>query len=201
MSEAGREPSRADARPSTRIAEIASAYLIEADGDPALALRQAIGDALAALMDMEVRAHRAEWLISRGFVRGRSVVTRVADQGSTVVSPIGHGASAAALKALFAPHAPSFVVGRTCEQAYRSVRCWGRTPRASQTHSLAHSRPDNARTEPGAKLPRQHLHCVQPITPERQMALIAEARAARLREHGPQCATSNWGGWLERTEV
>src|SRR4051794_33424861 len=66
MSEAGREPSRAEARSFTRIEEIASAYLIEAGGDTALALRQAIGDALAALMDMEVRAHRAEWLISRG---------------------------------------------------------------------------------------------------------------------------------------
>src|SRR3954447_19531108 len=118
MSEAGREPSRAEARPVTLIEEIASAYLIEADGDTAfLALRQAIGDALAALMDMEVRAHRAEWLISRGFVRGRSVVTRVADQGSTAVSPIGDGASAAALKALFAPQASPFVVGRTSEWA------------------------------------------------------------------------------------
>src|SRR3954468_11037515 len=125
MSEAGREPSRAEARPVTLIEEIASAYLIEADGDTALALRQAIGDALAALMDMEVRAHRAEWLISRGFVRGRSVVTRVADQGPTAVSPIGDGASPAALKALFAPHAPSFVVGRTSEWAYPPVRCWG----------------------------------------------------------------------------
>ena len=153
MSEAGREPSRADARSITRIAEIASAYLIDADGDPALALRQAIGDALAALMNMEVRARRAEWLISRGFVRGRSVVTRGADQGSTAVSPIGDGASAAALKALFAPHAPSFVVGRTCERASPSVRCWERTPRASQTHPLDHSRPDDTRTEPGAKPP------------------------------------------------
>ena len=103
MSEAGREPSRADARSFTLIEEIASAYLIEADGDPALALRQAIGDALAALMDMEVRARRAEWLISRGFVRGRSVVTRGADQGSTAVSPIGDGASAADLLQSWGP--------------------------------------------------------------------------------------------------
>ena len=69
MSEAGREPSRAEARPVTMIEEIASAYLIEADGDLATALRQAIGDALAALVEMESRALRAEWLISRGFVR------------------------------------------------------------------------------------------------------------------------------------
>src|SRR3954471_20930813 len=118
MSEAGREPSGAEARPVNLIEEIASAYLIEADGDPALALRQAIGDALAALMDMEVRVHRAEWLISRGFVRGRSVVTRVTDQGSTAVCPGGDGACPAALKALFAPCAFPFVVGRTPERAY-----------------------------------------------------------------------------------
>src|SRR3954447_21041730 len=144
MSEAGREPSRADARSFTLIEEIASAYLIEADGDPALALRQAIGDALAALMDMEVRAHRAEWLISRGFVRGRSVVTRVADQGSTALCPVGDGASAAARKALFAPHACPFVVGRTSERAYSSVRCWESVPSASQTQPLDHSRSDDA---------------------------------------------------------
>jgi hypothetical protein len=198
MSEAGREPSRADARSFTLIEEIASAYLIEADGDPALALRQAIGDALAALMDMEVRARRAEWLISRGFVRGRSVVTRVADQGSTAVSPIGDGASAATRKALFAPHASPFVVGRTSERASPSVRCWERTPRASQTRLLAHSRPDDARTEPGAKPSDQHLHCDRPITPERQVALVAEARAARLREHGPQRAKSERQDSAER---
>src|SRR3954466_14096119 len=63
MSEAGREPSRADARSFTMIEEIASAYLTEADGDLASALRQAIRDALAALVDMESRAHRAEGLI------------------------------------------------------------------------------------------------------------------------------------------
>ena len=188
MSEAGREPSRADARLVTLIAEIASAYLIEADGDLATALRQAIQDALADLAEMESRAHRAEWLISRGFVRGRSVVTRGADQGSTAVSPIGDGASAAALKALFAPHAPSFVVGRTCERASPSVRCWERTPRASQTHPLDHSRPDDARTEPGAMRHGQGLRGVQSITPERQRALIAEARAARLRS---TCSTTS----------
>jgi hypothetical protein len=194
MSKAGREPSRADARSFTMIEEIASAYLIEADGDLPVALQRAIGDALAALVDMEVRAHRAEWLISRGFVRGRSVVTRVADQGSTAVSPIGDGASAATRKALFAPHASPFVVGRTSERASPSVRCWESVPSASQTHPLDHSRPDDARTEAGAKPPRQHLHYVPSITPERQMALVAEARAARLREHGPQRAKSEREG-------
>src|SRR5215213_9916116 len=69
MSEAGREPSRAEARSFTRIEEIASAYLIEADGDLATALRHAIRDALADLAEIESRALRAEWLISRGFVR------------------------------------------------------------------------------------------------------------------------------------
>src|SRR5215212_6924734 len=108
MCEAGREPSRAEARPVTMVEAIASAYLIEAGGDLAAALRQAIRDALAALVGMEIRPLRAEWLISHGFVRGRSVVTRRADQGSTAVSPVGDGASPAARKALFAPHASPF---------------------------------------------------------------------------------------------
>ena len=198
MSEAGREPSHAEAGPFTRIEEIASAYLLDAGGDLATAFRQAIGDALAALVDMESRAHRAEWLISHGFVRGRSVVTRRADQGSTAVCPVGDGASDTALKALFAPHASPFVVGRTYERAYLSLRCWGSAPMASQTHSFDHRCPDDARTEPGAKPPRQPAHCVQPMTPERQMALIAEARAARLREHGQQRAKSEWEDGAKR---
>ena len=66
MSEAGREPSRADARPFSRVEEIASAYLIQADGNPSLALRRAIRDALADLSDMER-------LVSRGYVRTRVV--------------------------------------------------------------------------------------------------------------------------------
>src|SRR3954454_23009753 len=49
MSEAGREPSRAEARPVTTVEAIASAYLIEAGGDLAAALRRAIADALADL--------------------------------------------------------------------------------------------------------------------------------------------------------
>ena len=69
MSEAGREPSCADARPVTRAEAIASAYLMEAEGDPSLALRRAVSDALADLLEMERRTRRAERLISRGFVR------------------------------------------------------------------------------------------------------------------------------------
>src|SRR3954470_23479172 len=103
MSEAGREPSRAEARPVTRAEAIASAYLIEADGDLATALKQAIGDALEDLVYMESRALRAEWLISGGFVRGRSIVTRVANQGSTAVCPVGDGASAADLLQSWGP--------------------------------------------------------------------------------------------------
>jgi len=72
MSEAGREPSRAEAHPVTRAETIAFAYLTEAEGDPSLALRRAVRDALADLLEMERRARRAERLISRGFVRARS---------------------------------------------------------------------------------------------------------------------------------
>ena len=94
MSEAGREPSRVEARPFSNVEEIASAYLIEADGDLSLALRQAIEDALADLMNMERRALRAERLISRAFLRGQSVVMRIADQRLATLCPIGDGASA-----------------------------------------------------------------------------------------------------------
>jgi hypothetical protein len=66
MSEAGREPSRAEARPFTMIEEIASAYLSEADEDPSVALRRATDDALANLSDMER-------LVSRGYVSARAV--------------------------------------------------------------------------------------------------------------------------------
>ena len=175
MSEAGREPSRADARSITRIDEIASAYLIEAGGDLATALRQAIQDALADLAEIEGRAHRAEGLISRGFVRGRSVVTRRADQGSIPVCLVGDGASAATRDGLSLVGAPPFLGGRACQRAYPSVRSSARAPRTSQTRSLDHSRPDDARTEPGAKPHRQPVHYVPSITPERQMALVAEA--------------------------
>jgi hypothetical protein len=48
---------------------------------------------------------------------------------------------------------------------------------ASQGHSLDHSRP-------GGKL------SVHPMTPDQQIALVQEARAARLREHGCPIARS-----------
>jgi len=103
------------------IEEIASAYLIEADGGLSLALRQAIEDALADLTDMERRALRAERLISRGFVRARSVVMRMADQGSTAFCPVGDGASATALNTRCALDASAFVVNRTCQRVYPAV--------------------------------------------------------------------------------
>ena len=52
---------------------------------------------------------------------------------------------------------------------------------ASQGHSLEHSRPDS----------KPH---VQQMTPERQMALVQEARAARLRENGCPIARSGAEG-------
>ena len=122
MSEAGREPSRADARSFSRTEEIASAYLIEAGGDLAAALRHVIRDALADLAEFEGRAHRAEWLISRGFVRGRSVVTRVADQGSTILSLVGDGASAATRDNLSLVDASAFLGGRACQRPHPAVR-------------------------------------------------------------------------------
>jgi len=52
---------------------------------------------------------------------------------------------------------------------------------ASQVHSLDHSRL-------GGKL------SVHPMTPEQQMALVPEACAARLREHGCHIARSGAEG-------
>jgi hypothetical protein len=72
MSKAGREASRTEACPVHMVEEIASAYLIQAEGDTSLALRQAIGDTLADLFEMERRTRRAERLISRGLARARS---------------------------------------------------------------------------------------------------------------------------------
>ena len=69
MSEAGREPSRVEARPVPTVEAIASAYLIEAGGDLAAALRRAIADALADLTEMERRTQQAERLVSRGYLR------------------------------------------------------------------------------------------------------------------------------------
>ncbi len=59
-----------------------------------------------------------------------------------------------------------------------------------QSRSLDRRCPDAALPEPGAKRHRQCLRWIQPMTHERQTALIAEARAARVREHGPQRAKS-----------
>jgi len=52
---------------------------------------------------------------------------------------------------------------------------------ASQEHSLEHSRPGGA-------------EAVHPMTPERQIALVQEARAARLHEHGRPIARSGAEG-------
>ena len=134
MSEAGREPSRANARSITRIEEIASAYLTEAGGDLATALGQAIQDALADLAEIERRAHRAEWLISRGFVRGRSVVTRRADQGPSALCLLGEGASAATRDGLSLVDASSFLGGRACQRPHPSARCWESASRAAHTY-------------------------------------------------------------------
>ena len=57
MSEAQRAPSRVQARRFNRVEEIAAAYLIQADGNPSLALRRAVRDALADLSEMERLVH------------------------------------------------------------------------------------------------------------------------------------------------
>ena len=57
-------------RETDAVSAIAAAYLAQAGGDAAAALRRAIGDALADLAEMERRTRRAERLVSRGFVRG-----------------------------------------------------------------------------------------------------------------------------------
>ena len=57
--------------PRRTVEELALSYLLQANGNPSLALRRAIGDALADLLEMERRTRRAERLISRGFVRSQ----------------------------------------------------------------------------------------------------------------------------------
>jgi hypothetical protein len=52
---------------------------------------------------------------------------------------------------------------------------------ASQGHSLDHSRPGGTLS-------------VHPMTPDQQIALVQEARAARLREHGCPIARSGAEG-------
>jgi len=71
MGETGRAPARVRAQPIDAVEEIASSYLVQADGNPSLALRRAIEDALSDLLEMERRTRRAERLISRGFVRSQ----------------------------------------------------------------------------------------------------------------------------------
>ena len=70
MSNAEREPLRAESDVSSEVEVIASNYLKESSGDPSTALRRVIGDALADLLEMERRSRRAERLVSRGYVRG-----------------------------------------------------------------------------------------------------------------------------------
>jgi hypothetical protein len=71
VTNAGREPSRVDA--AAEVDAIVSAYVAEAGGDPWLALRRVVVDALADLLEMERRSRRAERLTSHGYVRGRMV--------------------------------------------------------------------------------------------------------------------------------
>ncbi|OAS22476.1 hypothetical protein [Methylobacterium platani] len=56
---------------SCPVEAIAAAYLTQTSGDLALALRCAITDALADLLEAERRTRERSRLISRGFVRGQ----------------------------------------------------------------------------------------------------------------------------------
>ena len=67
MIETGRESSCAKAQPFDMVEEIASAYLIQADGNPSVALRRAIGDAVADFLELERRTRCTERIVSRGF--------------------------------------------------------------------------------------------------------------------------------------
>ncbi|SEP44285.1 hypothetical protein SAMN04487843_12063 [Methylobacterium sp. ap11] len=64
------DPSSASTRASCPVEAIAAAYLSQTSGDLALALRCAITDALADLLEAERRTRERSRLISRGFVRG-----------------------------------------------------------------------------------------------------------------------------------
>jgi hypothetical protein len=68
MTNAGREPSRANA--ASDVDTIVRAYVTESVGDPWVALRRVVVDALADLLEVERRSRCAERLISRGYVRG-----------------------------------------------------------------------------------------------------------------------------------
>jgi hypothetical protein len=70
MSNAARGAALArDSEPSS-VEAVARTYVDAAGGDPDIALRLAIADALATFAEMEQRALQAEGLVSRGFVRG-----------------------------------------------------------------------------------------------------------------------------------
>lgn len=56
--------------PSCPIEAIAQAYLVTTEGNEGQALRIAITDALADLMEADRRARAQSRLISRGYVRG-----------------------------------------------------------------------------------------------------------------------------------
>ncbi len=56
--------------PTCSIETIAQSYLRTTEGDAALALRCAITDAMADLLEAERRTRRQSRLISRGYVRG-----------------------------------------------------------------------------------------------------------------------------------
>ncbi len=63
------EPVREREGADCPVEEIARAYLATAEGDAGIALRCAITDALADLLEAERRARENSRLISRGYVR------------------------------------------------------------------------------------------------------------------------------------
>jgi hypothetical protein len=71
MMTAGQGMLRANPEASNAVETIAASYLIENGGDPHLALRSIVADALADLIEYERRSRRAERLLSRGYVRGQ----------------------------------------------------------------------------------------------------------------------------------
>ena len=64
---------------SCPVEAIAAAYLSQTSGDPELALRCAITDALADLLEAERRTRERSRFMSRGYVRGR-----LDDKGDTL---------------------------------------------------------------------------------------------------------------------
>ena len=91
MGETGREVLRVGPGSVDVVEEIASAYLIQSNGNPSVALRNAIGDALADLLEMERRSQRVERLISRGFVRCGSANALPAGLGAIPASASADG--------------------------------------------------------------------------------------------------------------